>query len=267
MRLTEPLLLVAVAAAHVAGVHRAWRSAGPGRVVSRSQAAAFLSGTAVAAVAVVGPVASGAGESLAVHMVQHVLLLAVAAPLLAAGAPLVGLLWALPARARLASRPVWRGLARSHGRRWGTWVGVAIILQTGAMWVWHLPVAYDAAVRNGALHAAEHASFVGAATLLWWTVTDRRSRRGAGVVAVFVAALPAAVLGAGMTLAEAPWYGWYAARPGDALGDQQLAGVVMWGFGGAAAVVAAVVLALSWLTALERRSPGDVEGREAAAHG
>ena len=76
-------------------------------------------------------------------------------------------------------------------------------------------------------------------------------------MAVFVGALPATALGALMTLAGRPWYPVYARQSSTALEDQQVAGVVMWGFGGIAAVVAAVALFAAWLIALDRSPPGE----------
>jgi cytochrome c oxidase assembly factor CtaG len=60
-----------------------------------------------------------------------------------------------------------------------------------------------------------------------------------------------------MTLAGRPWYPVYARQTGAALEDQQVAGVVMWGFGGIAAVVATVVVFAAWLAALDRSTPGE----------
>jgi cytochrome c oxidase assembly factor CtaG len=82
--------------------------------------------------------------------------------------------------------------------------------------------------------------------------------RGAGVLLLFVTTLPMNALGLLMTLARSPWYAAYvhhgAVRA--ALDDQALAGVVMWGFGGVAALVGAFALFVAWLDSMERTSPG-----------
>jgi cytochrome c oxidase assembly factor CtaG len=74
--------------------------------------------------------------------------------------------------------------------------------------------------------------------------------RGGAVAAVFVAALPGTALGAALTLAAKPWYPDY-----PSLADQQLAGVVMWGFAGLAYVLAAAVVFGMWLRSVERDTP------------
>jgi putative membrane protein len=73
---------------------------------------------------------------------------------------------------------------------------------------------------------------------------------------LFVATLPATALGLMMTMARTPWYPTYVhGSVTHALDDQALAGVVMWGFGGVAALVGAFALFVSWLDGLERRAP------------
>ncbi len=133
------------------------------------------------------------------------------------------------------------------------------MVHIGAVAAWHLPGAYDAALHNDAIHAAEHASFFFTALVLWWAAlgAGRRSRRGGGVLVLFVATLPANALGLLMTIAATTWYPSYSHGAATAaLQDQQLAGVVMWGFGGMATLVGAFALFVSWLQSLDRASPG-----------
>ncbi|MBW3643219.1 MAG: cytochrome c oxidase assembly protein, partial [Actinobacteria bacterium] len=253
--------LIAVEASLVAyfvGLRRLWAAAGRGRLVRPGQAMAYLGGLAVVAVALLSPLDSGAHGRLSVHMVQHVLLVGVAAPLLALGAPLPTLLWALPTGWRRRLVPWWRRAAAScAGTAWARWTTVALVLQVAAMWAWHVPALYEAALGSGTLHALEHASFLVTAVVFWWAVTAARHRAmgGVAVIAVFVGALPATALGALMTIAGRPWYPVYPGDPEAALQDQQVAGVVMWGFGGLAALVAAVVLFTAWLSGLDRSAP------------
>ena len=189
--------------------------------------------------------------SLTAHMVQHVLLLVVAAPLLASGAPLPTMLWALPRRWRERALGLWRAVLRSHVRSWALWVGAALVVQSVVMLGWHAPSLYEAAVREDLLHALQHAGYIVTATVFWWAVgLGSRRRHGGAVPVLFAAALPGTVLGAGLTLAGAPWYGGY-----PSLADQQLAGVVMWGFAGLAYVLAAACLFGLWLAGLERETP------------
>ena len=132
------------------------------------------------------------------------------------------------------------------------WAATAIVVQTMVMWGWHAPVLYRAALHHPQIHALEHASFLASACLFWWAVGAGSGRRHGGAVpAVFLAAFPGTVLGAAITLSSRPWYAEY-----PSLADQQMAGVVMWGFGGLAYVLAAAVLFGVWLAGAERDAPG-----------
>ncbi len=243
------VLLAVVAWRYVVGVRRAWTAAGPGRLVRRAEVARFALGLLAVAVALVSPLAGRADTSLTAHMVQHVLLLTVAPPLLVLGAPVPALLWSLPARRRSTGRLAWRRLMISRrGGGWLGWTATALVLQTAAMWVWHSPPLYVAAVHHDGLHVAEHGTYLSAGCLFWWSVTAGPHRRhGAAALAVLLGALPGTALGAALTLASRPWYPTY-----PSLADQQLAGVVMWAFAGAAYVVAAGGLVGIWLLSLDR---------------
>jgi len=237
--------------AYATGLSRAWRSAGRGRLVHLSQARNFAAGELVLAVALLPPLATSAHESLTAHMVQHVLLLVVVAPLLALGAPLPTLLWALPAGWRERGSAAWRRALRSHGRSWAAWVGGALLVQSLVMLAWHAPVLYQAAMHHEVLHVVQHVSYLATATAFSWAVgLGSAHRHGAAVPVLFVAALPGTALGAALTLAGSPWYSEY-----PSLADQQLAGVVMWGFAGVAYVLAAACLFGIWLAGLERETP------------
>jgi putative membrane protein len=202
-------------------------------------------------VALLPPLATAAHDSLTAHMVQHVLLLVVAAPLLALGAPLPVLLWALPGRWRQRGLRVWRLALRSHGRRWAAWAGATLLAQSVVMLAWHAPVLYTEALQGEVLHVLQHASYVTTATAFSWAVgVGSPQRHGAAVPVLFIAALPGTALGAALTLAGTPWYAGY-----PSLDDQQLAGVVMWGFAGLAYVLAAACLFGLWLAGLDRETP------------
>ncbi|MGI9032827.1 MAG: cytochrome c oxidase assembly protein [Acidimicrobiales bacterium] len=246
------VLLVAIAGAYVLGLSRAWAAAGRGRLVRTSQALVFAGGMIALALALLPPLETRTDHSLTAHMIQHVLLLVVAAPLLALGAPLPTLIWALPERLRPRASAAWRRLLRSHSAHWLVWAGGALVAESLVMVAWHLPVAYRAALHHDGLHVAEHASFLVTAVVFSWAVGVGSARRhGSAVAVVFVAALPGSALGAALTLATRQWYAEY-----PSLADQQMAGVVMWAFAGVAYVVAAACLFGVWLSGLERDTPG-----------
>jgi cytochrome c oxidase assembly factor CtaG len=255
-----PLALVAtLAAAYASGVARAWQRAGTGRLVHVREAVWFALGLVVTLAALVGPIDARAGTSLTAHMVQHVLLLSIAAPMLAIGEPVVALLYAFDDRTRARLAPWWRRAVRSQrGRGWVVWIGITLAAQTAVLFAWHMPPLYDAAIRHPLLHGFEHLSFLLAAVAFWWVVagTGWPSRRGAAVFAVFASWFPPMGLGALMTMAKSPWYPVYMVHSSaGALGDQQMAGVVMWAVGGLASVIAAAVLFGTWLAEIDRRHP------------
>jgi putative membrane protein len=244
------LPIAGIGAAYAIGLRRIWATAGPGRLVRARQAWCFMAGLVVSAAALTGPVDSAAHRSFTAHMIQHVVLLSVAGPLLALGAPFPTLLWVLTGQRRQSALHAWRRLAISHtGAGWYVWVIGSIVLTTAVMWGWHAPVLYQGALRNDAIHGLEHLSLVSVAGLQWWALAGgHRARRGPAVLAVFIASFPATALGAAMLLAPRPWYPDYIrTTTAAALSDQQVAGVVMWAFGGLIYVVAAAALLYSWL--------------------
>jgi putative membrane protein len=99
------------------------------------------------------------------------------------------------------------------------------------------------------MHAAEHVTFLAAAAVAWWSVAaGRHSRRGAAALAALLGSVPGSLLGVAMVLAPRPWYPSYVTHGAPAaLADQQMAGVIMWAFGGMAAVICGAVLFATWL--------------------
>ena len=129
-----------------------------------------------------------------------------------------------------------------------------------ALWGWHAPALYQAALRNEALHAAEHLCLFGTSLLLWRLVLGApgRHRHGQAIMSVFVSGLAAAALGALLTFSPTVLYPIYAAGPRlwnlTPLEDQQLAGSIMWIPPGLLSLVTMVALAHAWLAEADRRS-------------
>jgi len=220
---------------------------------------AGAAGLVTLALALGPPLDGWAASDLAAHMLQHVLLLAVAPPLLLLGCVPAVVVRALPSASRQRLERAARRVARAVRAAPPPYRAAgAIALQTVVLGVWHLPRLYDAAAANNALHALEHASFLGAGCVFWWCVLGLGSESGPAwaVVCLFVASLPATLLGALMTLSTAPWYPYYATgATAHALTRQQLAGVVMWGVGGMVYVVSAAALFAAWLARMEQSTP------------
>jgi putative membrane protein len=238
------ILVGVVAAAYAVGTVALRRST-TRRIPTPAQIAAFLAGVAALGIALSPWVDGLASTDLAAHMAQHVLLWLVAAPLLVLGAPLRPLAWSLgrPGRrsARLFPRWVWRARAAA-GTAWG--LAAVWAISTATLWAWHLPPLYEAAVRSPALHALEHAAFLGTAILFWWALTAARrgAGEGAALLCLILSSGQSAALGALLTFSGSPWYPDY-----PSLERQQLAGLVMWIPGSVTYLVAAAVLFLRWL--------------------
>src|SRR5207244_1096142 len=221
------------------GVDALWRPGGTVRTVARLvppwRVAAFGCGLFALVIALLSPLDPMSEELLSAHMVQHLLLIVVAAPLLVLGSPALVIGQAAP--------PSWR--RRAH--RWGrakplravgripthplsTWLMATVVL-----WVWHVPSLYQAALERQSVHVLEHAAFLVTAMLFWWTALQpsgpRRLPRGADVMYVFTGALQSGALGALLVFGAAPIYPFYVGRTSawglTPLQDQQLAGVLM----------------------------------------
>lgn len=258
--LVVPLLLAA--AFYIAGVSRLWRRAGVGRSITRRAALSYAGGLFVLVVALLSPLDAYTSELFSVHMVQHLLLILVAPPLIVVGAPDVALLWSLP-----------QGWRRRWGRiegALGGWLAgtrgggsgplVTVLLATGVLWVWHLPQLYDLAVQNEAVHWAEHAAFLVTALFFWACILRLRPGDHAGnglrILYVFGMALQGSLLGALITFASRPLYASHlgAAELGIApLVDQQIAGLIMWVPPAALYIGVSCWLFVRWLDSVGRR--------------
>jgi putative membrane protein len=195
------------------------------------------------------------------HMVQHLLLLLVAAPLLALSAPASAILRGSPLAVRRASGRWRRRLGLTHGNLAVLRHPAAVwLLSVGVLWFWHAATPYDAALDNEPLHLLEHASFLVTAVLFWHAVIGIRGAArvsgGLGVLLVFAMAMQSVFLSALLTFARTPWYSGYATTTAswglDPLADQQVAGVIMWIPAGGIYLTAALVLLVTWIRASER---------------
>lgn len=235
------------------------------RTVPSWRIAAFALGLAIVLVAVSPPVDGLAHQMLSAHMVQHVMLILVAAPLVAAGAPQLVVPRGLPSLSHRVAAPVRR---RVGGLPVPTSVPRLLVAGTAlhllSLWIWHAPGLYEVALASPWIHALEHLMFLGSALLVWTALLrpGRRARltNGFGVLCVWVLLVQGGILSALIVFADAPLYGTYAGGAGlwglDPLSDQQAAGLLMWLPGGVLYGIAGVATFIAWFRAVESRTRG-----------
>ena len=188
-----------------------------------------------------------------VHMVEHEVLMVVAAPLIVLAGPLTLLLRTIP-------QPMRRHIARygaaapvRHAWLVATGPVVAWSVHTLALWLWHAPVPFEAALRDPIMHDLQHLTFLAAALLYWSSlIANRHNSAGYGVavLSLFATAMQCGLLGALLTLASVPWY----AAAYSAIEDQQMAGLVMWVPAGIVYTGAGIAFFVAWLRESERRT-------------
>jgi cytochrome c oxidase assembly factor CtaG/polyferredoxin len=202
------------------------------------RALALLAGLATVFVAVSSPLDALGNLLLFVHMTQHLLLMLVAPPLLLLGAPWAPLLrgvspWTLKhGLGPFLAWPALRRLARALTHPVACWT-----VFVATTWAWHVPAAYDLALRSPSWHAVEHASFLAAGLLFWWPVVQPRPSRPRWprwflVPYLLLASLQNTALSAILAFSDRVLYPAYAAGPRllglSALADQAVAGAVLW---------------------------------------
>ena len=240
-----------------------WQLRHRGGAISAWRVAASAGGWLGVLVALSAPLDRLAHASFAAHMIQHLLLIAGAAPLLLLADPFAALCWALPAPVRLRAgrllrggaplRALWRGL---------TTVSLAWLTHVAALWLWHLPRAYDAAVADRVVHDVEHLVFFGTAVLFWWPIIQPAPRLrppagyGIRVSYLVLAALQGSLLGLLLTMSREAWYRAYPSAE-----DQSLGGLVMWGVGGAVDMLAVLILLGTYLGAQDRAPLAKTAGK------
>ncbi|MBW8899680.1 MAG: cytochrome c oxidase assembly protein [Massilia sp.] len=239
---------------YAAGLARLWpRARGARRRLAR-EAAWFGAGWAMLVVALASPLDGAGGYAFSAHMVQHEILMVVAAPLLVLGRPLALWLWAFAPRWRLRIGAATRGPAVRAA--WGALTAPmnAWLLHFAALWMWHVPACFQAALADNAMHALQHTSFLSSALLFWWAVLGREGGahgRGGAIVYLFTTMMHTGALGALFTMSGTIWYPLYGNRAQlfglSPLEDQQLGGLIMWIPGGLAYLAAGLVLCARWL--------------------
>jgi putative copper resistance protein D len=252
----EPLVLVPLVVAgwmYLAGVRRV-RARFPANPWPRDRVGWFLAGLATILVALESPLDVYAGVLFSVHMIQHILLGFVAAPMLVAGAPVTLALRALPPSGR-PRRTIQRLV---HGRivRFLTNPLVAWLLFAATMVVTHFSPLYEAALEHQWIHDLEHLLFLGSGLLFWYPVigVDPSAWRMPHPLRLLYVILGGPVntfVALAIYSSNAVLYPYYASLRRSwgpsPLSDQQMAGAIMWVIGDLALLVAVVLVAVAWM--------------------
>ena len=239
---------------YAAGLARLWPRSHLARGRLVRQAAWFGAGWIMLVLALASPLDAAGSYAFSAHMVQHEILMIVAAPLLVLGRPLALWLWAFGADGRLRIAAA----TRRPGVRaaWGALTAPvnAWLLHFAALWMWHVPACFQAALAGNGMHALQHTSFLASALLFWWAVLGREGGahgRGGAILYLFTTMMHTGALGALFTMSGTVWYPLYGNRAQlfglGALEDQQLGGLIMWIPGGLAYLAAGLVLCARWL--------------------
>jgi putative membrane protein len=264
----DPLIISVLflsAVVYAVGIRNLWRSGGTGHGIGFREAAAYTAGWISMFIALVSPLHPWGEVLFSAHMTQHEILMLVSAPLFVLGRPFVAAMWALPLDWR---KPVGIVLTESPLKRiWRAVTApfVAWAIHAVALWVWHIPVLFQATLESDLVHTLQHASFFLSALLFWWAIIYGRrgaSNYGAGVLYLFTTSIHSGLLGVLLTLTSRVWYPAYSGTTASwgltPIEDQQLGGLIMWVPAGIVYIAAALVMFSGWL----RESENSVARRE-----
>ena len=257
----DPLALALIGGAALVWLRavREVDAAHPRSPVSPWRTAAFMGGLAAIALALLSPIERYEAALISVHMVQHMLLQLVAAPLVLLAAPVtLALRVATPGwRARLLA------VLRSRIVHAVTHPIVAWVTFVVVTWGWQFSPLYDLAVENTLVHYVQHATYLGAALLFWWPVVaadpaPRKLSHPARAVYLAMAIPQSSFLGITLMNVQPSLYPHYWTQlrtwgPTFAE-DLQIAGAIMWGNGAMMFGIALILVVAAWMRAEERRT-------------
>ena len=251
------------------GRQRPYRPGQPWPLSATWRLVSYLVGLVFITIALMSPIDVMSGQLFFMHMVQHLLLIMIAPPLLLIANPMAVMLWGLPDRLR---RPVGQGFSRALHRDSNSRKLLRTITSPGVVWLlwvivivgWHDPDMYNAALRSDFVHDIEHISFFLVSMAYWWHVTGAgpRIHKQFGllgrIIFVLAAIPPNMMTGVVLAFAENPIYAYYMDIPRiwniSVMTDQRISGVIMWIPGSMMYIIAALVL-ISQLLGQEERKP------------
>jgi putative copper resistance protein D len=236
-------------------------AAHPGNPVSTARTIAFVAGMAALAFALLSGIDRYDTSLFSIHMVQHVLLTLVAAPLIALSAPITLLLRVASSGTR---RRVILPLLHARVTRVLAFPVVAWLIFAAVMWVSHFSALYDAALEDPLVHDLEHVIYLAAGLLFWWPAVALdpapwRMPHPVRALYVFLQMTQSTLLAVVIVNAQTVLYPHYAtvqrAWGPTPLADQQMAGAFMWVAGDLVFLTATMAILVGWSRA---------EGRDAA---
>jgi putative membrane protein len=239
-------------------------------LLSANRLAAFLGGMFLLWFAIGSPLSAFDEASLTIHMVQHILLMLVVPPLVLVGAPALPFLHGLPQGfVRVILGPFLRWQPVQSFGKFLTHPLVCWILAAVALIAWHVPSAFELALRSDFWHEVEHLCFLSTSICFWWPVvqpfpSEPRWPRWSVPVYLFLGMFPGSALGAFLAFCDRVLYASYKEAPllfpVTALTDQIIAGALMWVFGTFVCLIPAVAITVKLL------SPQGVPSRGSLSH-
>jgi putative copper resistance protein D len=241
----------------------------PGSPVPLRRTVAFMAGLAAIAVALLSGIERYDTTLFSVHMVQHMLLMLVAAPLIALAAPVTQVLRAAsPALRRRWLLPILdSAVVKALGNPVVAWLSFTVVL-----YVSHFSPLFEASLDDPFVHDIEHVLYLAAALLFWWPVValdpaPRRLGYPARIGYVLLQIPYNSFLAMVLLFADRPLYAHYASLGSiygtNALSDQQLAAGLMWFVSDVVLIGTVLGLVAAWMRHAERTAPA--EDRRAAA--
>jgi putative membrane protein len=246
----DPLIVIGLSLAAILYWHGATAEHG----IQRWERWSYWAGWWALVIALVSPLHPMGEVLFSAHMLQHEVLMLVAAPLLVLGRPLVPYLWGMPTSWRRGLgnaakagwlQSAWRWLTRPLNAWW---------IHAMALWGWHAPSLFQATLTSDLVHSLQHLSFLVSALLFWWALLRGREAElgyGMAVLYVFSTGVHSSILGALLTFSPRVWYPAYAGTTRawglSPLEDQQIGGLIMWVPAGLVFLGAGLALFAKWI--------------------
>lgn len=225
---------------------------------------AGVAGFAALYIALAGPFDAFAAEAFWLHMIQHLVIAMVGAPLLLLASPMPAYLWAMPETVRLGAGELLRNDAPiKRTLRWVIDPRITVPLFIGNLYLWHAPPLFSAALTNDTVHYLQHLSFFVTAALFWWPIIGPAPVRSKlsypqRLLYLVSAVTPSAVLASIITLSRSVIYDGYLGTPDHwnmtALEDQTMAGLILWLPGNALYLAGLTAVFFTWASKESRQA-------------